>query len=122
MSTVVYKTYPNFVNSRAKDMGTASFDFLHAAVGCATEAGELLDTAKKIWVYSQDFATTNKEVVTHAENIKEELGDMLFYIQLAANIFDVDIEDLMVQNMEKLTKRYPVGYSDKAAAERADKS
>ena len=116
-----FDTYAYFVKSRAKKLLTAEMDMLHAAVGCATEAGEFLDTMKKIWVYSQKFEDLNKEGKTHLENIQEELGDMLFYIQAAANVIGLNIEDLILQNIAKLSKRYPNGYSDSAAKERADK-
>lgn len=102
-------------------MQTLAQDLLHAAVGVSGEAGELLDTCKKIWVYEQSLGTRNKEGKTHAENLQEELGDILFYVQMMANLLDLTLEDIATQNMAKLLKRYPNGYSDAAAAARADK-
>ncbi len=86
---------------------------LHSAVGMAGEAGELLDAIKKNWIYNKDL---------DVKNIKEELGDLLFYFQAMLIEFNWDFNDIMQANIEKLNKRYKNGYSDKAAQERADKS
>jgi NTP pyrophosphatase (non-canonical NTP hydrolase) len=123
MSSALFREYEQFVQSRTKLMGDNKLDFLHAAVGISTEAGgEILDVAKKLWVYDQNFDTVNKEGKTHEDNIHEELGDVLFYVQMACNVIGCTLESLMEANMEKLSKRYPTGYSDAAAAARADKS
>jgi NTP pyrophosphatase (non-canonical NTP hydrolase) len=120
--TKLFATYSSFVGLRAKEMGSKKLNLLHAAVGCCTEAGEFLDTMKKMWVYQQDFSTLNKEGQTHEQNIIEELGDMLFYIQYACNDLGTSIEEVIQKNMDKLGKRYPDGYTDKAAMERKDKN
>lgn len=92
----------------AKDL-----DLWHHATGCATEAGELLDAAKKVAIY-------NKPV--DRENVIEELGDLEFYMQgLRANL-GITREDCLAHNIAKLTKRYPKGTFDNAdAVARADK-
>lgn len=105
-------TYKDFVRALVKPMGTETLDVLHTAVGISGEAGELLDAIKKVWVY-------NKEV--DIENVIEELGDLNFYMtamQILYGISDVKIVD---HNIAKLAKRYPGGYTDQAAQERADK-
>lgn len=114
------QAYANFVKSRAKEFPNGYENLLHASVGCSTEAGQFLDTMKKVWVYGQALSHTNKEGQSHFQNIDEELGDMLFYIQLACIYVGTDIESLVRANMTKLAKRYPTGYSDAAAATRAD--
>ena len=106
------QSYQQFVKSRTKDIGSDTLDMLHMAVGISGEAGELLDAIKKIWVY---------ETCPDWENITEELGDLLFYIQGMANILGIPLQVLIDQNMNKLTKRYPQGYTDQAAIARADK-
>ncbi len=85
---------------------------LHAAVGVAGEAGELLDGIKKHWIYGKAL---------DRENLIEECGDLLFYVQAILNELGISMDDAMRQNMEKLARRYPEGYSDSAAIERADK-
>lgn len=85
---------------------------LHAIVGIAGEAGELLDAIKKTTVYGKKLDLAN---------IKEELGDALFYVQAAALCIGAPLEVLMEENYQKLKKRYPDGYTDAAALARADK-
>lgn len=114
MSHLLYR-YSEFVASRAKPMTNATEDLLHAAIGVSGEGGELLDAIKKSWVY-------NQPIEGKIDNIIEELGDALFYIQMAANYLGISLEHLIDSNMQKLTKRYPTGYSDQAAKERADKA
>lgn len=86
---------------------------LHAAVGVAGEAGELLDMVKKSWIYGKDF---------DHENLIEECGDLLFYIAAALDQHGYTLSDAAKANYAKLEKRYPVGYTDQAAQERADKA
>lgn len=85
---------------------------LHAAVGVAGEAGELLDAIKKHWIYSKPL---------DRENLIEECGDALFYISALLDNCGSSLPEAMHENMAKLNKRYPAGYTDQAAQERADK-
>ena len=86
---------------------------LHACVGVAGEGGELLDTAKKAWIYG---APLNRE------NLLEEAGDTLFYVVALLNELGFTLEQAAAHNVEKLRKRYPAGYTDAAAQARADKA
>jgi NTP pyrophosphatase (non-canonical NTP hydrolase) len=108
--------YAEFVASRLKPLDTDAENLLHCAVGCSTEAGEHLSTAKKVYFYGKDV---DKDVY---ENIVEELGDMLFYLVGACNTIGVTLDEVADENRKKLEKRYPSGYSNKAALERADKA
>lgn len=85
---------------------------LHAAVGIAGEAGELLDAIKKTWIYGKPL---------DRENLIEECGDALFYISALLDNCGSNLQEAMYENMVKLNKRYPSGYTDQAAQERADK-
>ena len=76
------------------------------------DANYLLDQGKKIWVY----------------NKKPEIGSLVVFHSKVGNLLDefaslINISDheLEVNNMEKLMKRYPQGYTDQAAQARADK-
>ena len=85
---------------------------LHASVGVAGEAGELLDSIKAHWIYGKEL---------DRENLIAECVDLLFYVQAIMNELEISMDDAMRHNMTKLAKRYPNGYSDAAAMERADK-
>lgn len=85
---------------------------LHACVGIAGESGELLDAVKKTWIYGKQL---------DRENVLEECGDLLFYIQAMLTECGFTIDDAIRHNIEKLKRRYPDGYTDLAAINRADK-
>lgn len=106
-------TYAAFVERLFKEMGSEQATAMHAAVGIAGEAGEVVDAVKKFWVYNKPLDT---------ENLKEELGDIMFYMQKLCNMYGWDLADIQYANEEKLRKRYPEGYSDAAAQARADKT
>jgi len=88
-------------------------ELLHAAIGIAGEAGELLDAVRK---HVFDGEPLDRE------NVIEELGDIDFYLTAARLAAKTDLGEVLTYNQAKLTKRYESGYSDKAARERADKA
>lgn len=97
-----------------KDMGSSSNNLMHAAIGISGEAGELLDAIKKHWVYNKPIDLAN---------IVEELGDIEFYMRTLRMQLNVSREYVLLQNIDKLNKRYPSGnYSDTQAQDRADKA
>lgn len=103
--------YDKFVASKCKPMSLR--DHLnHMCLGIAGEAGELIDPIKKHTIYGKPL---------DKENVIEEIGDLLFYVQGIINELDLDYNQILQQNADKLNKRYKDGYSDKAAQERADK-
>lgn len=52
-----------------------------------------------------------------AENLKDELGDILFYIVTLADMLGTNLGELQRGNQAKLEKRYPLGYTDADKAE-----
>lgn len=112
--------YATFVQSRLKDGGDilktvtpAQANLLHLALGAAGEVGELVDAIKKHVIYNKSL---------DVKNIDEECGDMLFFISATLAAVGLDEAGCKRRNIEKLTKRYASGYSDKAAQERKDKA
>lgn len=103
--------YQALANRTAKQINFKD-DLAHAALGLTGEAGEFADAVKKHIIYSQpcDF-----------ENMREELGDILWYCALAANVLGFSLETVARLNIEKLAKRYPDQYTDHHAAVRLDK-
>jgi NTP pyrophosphatase (non-canonical NTP hydrolase) len=97
---------------------------LHAAIGVSEEAGELAGCIKKNIIYGKPLSAPMKEdgkdLLTH---IKEEAGDVLFYLQAVMNLYGLDFQDVLQHNALKLGARYSeLTYSDEAANERADKA
>lgn len=74
------------------------------------EAGEFADLIKKINFHGHAQDT---------EHLIKELGDALWYIALAAQILNVDLESVMQKNIDKLSARYPDGFDEERSKYRA---
>lgn len=101
------KAYPE-----GMDLSYEDADLLHAILGIGGEAGELVDGFKKHLIYARPL---------DVENLKEEAGDILWYMALLLRTLDTTFEEVMAANITKLQKRYPEKYTDQAAIARADK-
>ena len=101
-----------FKSMETQEVDGPTLDLLHCAFGIAGESGELVDAIKKYFFYNQTL---------DEDNIKEELGDLMFYIQAMCDTLGYSAEEIMNKNVQKLSKRYPDGYSDEDAQARADK-
>lgn len=86
-------------------------DAANAALGLAGEAGEVADEVKKCLYQGREW---------DAEKIIEELGDVMWYVALMADLIDAPLDFVMEYNIDKLRKRYPDGFSFEASEERAD--
>lgn len=82
---------------------------LHAGIGMATETGEFLDALKKSIYYGKELDRIN---------LKEELGDLLWYIAVAMDELDTDFDTEMRRNIEKLKARYGERFSEHSAENR----
>jgi NTP pyrophosphatase (non-canonical NTP hydrolase) len=98
-----------FVKRRAGIEGS-----LHAAVGLAGEAGEVLDLVKKTWVVGSDLKPLDDV------KVQTEAGDVLHYLMMLCVVHGWTLEDLAANNKRKLDQRYPDGYSDAANVARRD--
>ncbi len=84
-------------------------DMLHAAIGIATEGGELLDALKKAMFYGKPL-----DVV----NLKEELGDVMWYIAIACQALGTTIDEVQAIKIAKLKARFPNKFTSQDAIER----
>lgn len=75
---------------------------INALLGLSGEVGEINDAFKKHLFQGHQL------VVDH---IKEELGDVMWYIALMCEALYLNLDDVMHNNIEKLKKRYPDGFS-----------
>jgi len=105
--------YEDFVDRLFQKRRANGDGLLHAAIGIAGEAGEILDAVKKRWVYGKEL---------DREHLIEELGDLIYYYQMMCIVLNIDADVPVQHNIDKLQKRYPNGYSDAAAIARADKA
>ncbi len=116
----IEKNHAAMVNGNSKSgedilnsMSHSDMHLLHMAVGICGEAGELLDAIKKACVYNKPL---------DRENSIEELGDIEFYLHGIRAGLNVSRDEVLQANIDKLEKRYPKGYTDKAAQDRVDKA
>jgi NTP pyrophosphatase (non-canonical NTP hydrolase) len=71
---------------------------LHGAIGLCTEAAELLDAHKK------ELYGKNKPL--RPDNIREECGDVFFYLHLVMKAHGFTLHDILKDNVVKLANRY----------------
>jgi NTP pyrophosphatase (non-canonical NTP hydrolase) len=81
----------------------------HAQQGLITEVGEFTDALKRYMHYASNLDGTN---------MVEELGDILWYVALAANALGFDLGDIMEKNIAKLRARYPEKFKEFDATNR----
>ena len=66
----------------------------YPALGLAGEAGEVANKVKKIM---RDGADTS--------GLEKELGDVIWYVAAICSDLDIDMEDVAIKNLNKLTSR-----------------
>lgn len=107
------KTLVKSGNDIMLTLTTQRLEVVHAAIGVAGEAGELLDAVKKHVIYNKDL---------DIDNVVEELGDLEFYMEDLRAKLGITREQTLKANMKKLGKRYKnYQYTDQQAHDRADK-
>ncbi|MFN5538469.1 MAG: nucleoside triphosphate pyrophosphohydrolase family protein [Candidatus Melainabacteria bacterium] len=82
---------------------------LHALMGLTTEAGESLDALKKHLFYGKPLDEVN---------LKEEMGDLFWYLAIMADTLGVSFEEIQERNIEKLKARYGEKFTDEKAINR----
>lgn len=82
---------------------------LHAAMGMQTEVAEFTDALKKSLFYGKPL-----DVV----NLKEEIGDALWYIEVALDVLESTTEEEQARVINKLKARYPEKFTTEAALNR----
>ena len=99
--------FNSLVDAKGNSYSTARL--VHACFGMQTETAEFTDAVKKSLFYGKPLDTTN---------LKEELGDALWYIAIAMDELDTDFEAEMLRVIKKLRARYPDKFSDILAENR----
>ena len=115
------KDYRTFVRSLCKAGSVIAEELtpddahrLHMAVGASGEAGELLDAIKKACIYRKPLDIAN---------VREECGDILFYVTGLLDSINANLDEVISENMAKLSTRYAsMAFSNAAAIARVDKA
>lgn len=84
-------------------------DLIHAVLGIATEAGEMLEALYNAFMTGEPIDETN---------LKEEGGDNLWYLAILFKALKTNFDDEQRRNIAKLRQRYPEKFSAAAALNR----
>lgn len=82
---------------------------VHALLGVSGEAGELSENVKKWVFYGRPL---------DRQEMKEELGDLLWYVALACDALGVPLSEVMEANISKLQSRFPEKFTTEKANSR----
>lgn len=74
---------------------------INGVMGLCGESGESIDIVKK-------HLAQNHEL--DREHLIDELGDIAWYLAETAYSLDIELEEVLVRNINKLKKRYPNGF------------
>lgn len=77
-----------------------------AAVGMSAESGEFVEIVKKIAFQGKELTEDNRI------HLIKELGDVYWYFTQAMLGLGIDLNEVVVTNVMKLTARYPDGAFD----------
>ena len=82
---------------------------INSVMGLCGESGEAIDIVKKWMAHGHEL---------DREHLVKELGDIAWYLAEAATALDMDLEDILAANIEKLKNRYPEGFSSQRSRSR----
>ena len=84
---------------------------INASFGMPGEVGELCDYIKKAIFHGHDIDKVK---------VKKEIGDCAWYLALMCESFNVNLEEIMQLNIDKLKARYPDGFDTEKSLHRAE--
>lgn len=87
--------------ARTRGPSTQKDMLINGGLGLCGETGEVVDLIKKYIYHGKELPR---------EDLIAELGDVVWYIVEIAAAIDCSLEDILITNVEKLTKRYPNGF------------
>jgi len=82
---------------------------VHALLGLTTEVGEIADLYKKPWFTPHRYAADPDK---WSDDLTKELGDVLYYLVVLAEIHQINMSDVLKTNIEKLEARYGAASKD----------
>ncbi len=99
------REYQKFCQMTAKGFNNKEKEILAWGLGIAGEAGDVAGCIKKTFAHGND----------QRKGIRENIGDTLWYAAMISNFFGWDLQEILEENIKKLKKRYPKGFTKKAA-------
>lgn len=103
------KEYQEQSNRTMASLETPLQDDLHMILGMQTEVAEIADAYKKHMAYGKELDLIN---------VREEVGDVMWYIANLCNLHGWDLREIMQTNINKLKARYPNKFDKNLAKNR----
>lgn len=100
------KEYQKLCQSTAKKgYEDRNQELVNWGLGIVGEAGDVAGCIKKTVFHNND----------QKDGIRENLGDTMWYVAMICNVLGWDLEEVLGENIAKLKKRYPNGFTEKDA-------
>ena len=74
---------------------------INGVMGLCGESGEAINIVKKHLAQGHEW---------DREELIKELGDIAWYLAETASALEIDLDEVLAKNIEKLKKRYPEGF------------
>lgn len=84
---------------------------INGVMGLCGESGEAIDIVKKHLAQGHEL---------DREKLIKELGDIAWYLAEMATVLDIELEEVLERNIEKLKKRYPDGFNKEKSIQREE--
>ncbi len=84
---------------------------INGVMGLCGESGEAIDIVKKWLAQGHELDKTK---------LAKELGDIAWYLAETAYALDLSLEDVLQENLNKLERRYPNGFSAERSIRREE--
>lgn len=104
-----FEDYQDLASRTARGDMEAEKRLCVAALGLAGEAGEVADIVKKIVGHGHEMSVAK---------LKDELGDTLWYVAEMCTVLNLSLRAVAYDNINKLKKRYPEGFSEERSRDR----
>lgn len=98
--------YQELVKTTAKKFVDKTHEIASWGLGAVGEAGDMAGCIKKTLFHGND----------QRKGIRENLGDMMWYVAMICNFYGWKLENILEENIEKLKERYPQGFTKKDAS------
>lgn len=84
---------------------------INGVMGLCGESGEAIDIVKKHLAQGHEL---------DRDKLIKELGDIAWYLAEMATVLDIELEEVLERNIEKLKKRYPEGFDVDKSVNRSE--
>lgn len=108
-----FEQYQELAARTAGAGGEGERRLMVAALGLTGEAGEFANLVKKL--------TAHGHLEIDETTLSDELGDVLWYLAEAATACGLSLEKIALENIAKLRRRYPDGFSQERSKNRDDR-